>query len=117
MLRKTYRKIGTIIRRTYGPQQHSVKEAVIQKYREHYGMQVFIETGTFLGEMVEAMKNSFKKVYSIELNEKLYEKAKERFVNDHNVSIIHGDSGSILSSLLKNTVSLLYFNILPYRGN
>lgn len=109
MLKKTYIKIGTIIRRMYGPQPHSVKEAVIQKYRKHYGVQIFIETGTFLGEMVEVMKNSFREVYSVELNEKLYKKARERFEKNNNVSIIHGDSGTVLSSLLKGTTEPILF--------
>lgn len=89
-------------RRLSGPQPHAIKKATIHEYQERYKIHTFIETGTYLGEMVEAMKNSFEKIYSVELNEKLYEEAKEKFAKDNNISIIHGDSGTVLPFLLKN---------------
>lgn len=84
------------------PKPHAVKEAMIREYKKYYGINILIETGTYMGEMVEAMKNSFEKIYSIELNEELYQKVAKKFAKDSNVSILHGDSGDVLPSLLKN---------------
>jgi len=109
MLKKIFEFIKKNVPQLSGPQPHAVKEAAIQEYKKCYDIHTFVETGTYMGEMVEAMKNSFGKIYSIELNEELYQKAKEKFAKDNNVSIIHGDSGSILPSLLNSITEPVLF--------
>jgi hypothetical protein len=108
--------VGRVLRftRTYfrtisGPQSHSVKEKTILKYQRRYGIRIFVETGTYLGDMVEAMKNSFEKVYSIELNEDLYKKAKARFVHNNNVFVLQGDSSEVLPTVLKTIIEPAIF--------
>ena len=72
------------------------------EYIEQYGnTDVFIETGTHLGDTVEIMKSHFKKVHSIELNKELYRNATKRFLFDNNVVIWYGDSPEVLQSILK----------------
>jgi len=78
-----------------------VKQKVIQAYQKKYGYSIFVETGTYRGDMVEAQKGYFKNIISIELGSLLFEKAKKRFKNDNNVEIVHGDSGKILMKILK----------------
>jgi hypothetical protein len=80
---------------------HLVKQIVIQEYQKKLGQTTFIETGTYLGDMVEAQKMKFKKIISIELGFDLYEKAKFRFRNDKNVIILQGDSGKVLPEIMK----------------
>ena len=46
------------------------------------------------------MKNYFGRIYSIELSNELYEKAKRRFADDDRIKIIHGDSGIELGKLI-----------------
>jgi len=82
------------------PSPHLVKQSTIQEYKKEYSIKVLIETGTYLGDMVQAQKHSFKEVYSIELAEHLYKRAKKRFRTDTNVTIIQGDSGKVLPKLL-----------------
>lgn len=53
-----------------------------------------------MGEMVEAQKNNFKQVFSIELGQDLFIKARERFKGDTHVSIRQGDSGQILPQII-----------------
>ena len=50
--------------------------------------------------MIEAMKNRFRKIYSIELGDKLYENAKRKFRRDKHVELLKGDSGIVLPELL-----------------
>lgn len=83
------------------PPPYELKRAILNSYKDKYALKVFIETGTFFGDTVEYFKNSFKKVYSIELAEDLAKKAQQRFRNDPQVEIIQGDSGSILTTILK----------------
>lgn len=78
------------------------KEWTIKYYGRRFGIEIFIETGTYLGDMVEATKASFKKIISIELDPALYEKAKRRFSNYNHITIIHGDSAKVLPGILTN---------------
>jgi hypothetical protein len=84
------------------PPPHIVKQITIKEYQQRYGITTLVETGTLLGDMVEAQKKIFKNVISIELGHDLFKKAKKRFKKDENVTIIHGDSGSVLPEILKN---------------
>jgi len=77
-----------------------VKQGVIIDYQKKYNCSTFIETGTYLGDTVEAMKTKFKKVISIELGMDLYINAKERFLNVKNVEIFQGDSGKGLPQIV-----------------
>jgi len=70
------------------------------EFAEKYRLRVLIETGTYYGDMVEAMKKYFSRIYSIELSNELYEKAKQRFAGDDRITIIHGDSGIELGKLM-----------------
>ncbi|MEP6645466.1 MAG: hypothetical protein ABJC12_00135 [Saprospiraceae bacterium] len=84
------------------PPPHFVKQMAIEDYQRKSGYHVFIETGTFLGDMVEAQKDRFNKIISIELAGHLYRKAKKRFRNNEKVTIVQGDSGKVLPEILNN---------------
>lgn len=83
------------------PPPYEKKRAILNSYRETYSLNILVETGTFFGETVEFFKNSFKKLYSIELAEDLALKAQRRFENDKHITIMQGDSGKILKTLVK----------------
>lgn len=76
-----------------GPAPHLIKQTTLRIHAKQYGLKVLVETGTFDGDMVEAMKKVFDKIYSIELSKPLYEKAKKRFRRKKHIELIHGDSG------------------------
>lgn len=84
------------------PTPHLIKQQIIKDYQSKYKASILVETGTYLGDMVEAQKKNFKKVYSIELSEKLAAKAQKRFKKDQHIQIIQGDSGTKLSFILEN---------------
>lgn len=46
------------------------------------------------------MKGRFERVVSIELDDRLYERARARFASDRNVTILRGDSGQVLGELM-----------------
>ncbi len=62
--------------------------------------QTVVETGTCLGYSTSSLKNHFKQVHTIELNEELYHKAVEKFKNDKNVICHQGDSKQVLKELI-----------------
>ena len=82
------------------PPPHRVKQLVLKEYADHYHPRIFIETGTFLGDMVYALRQSFDQIYSIELSEELWARCNKRFAKQGHISIPHGDSGQVLPDLL-----------------
>ena len=82
------------------PPPHIVKQITIKEYKDKYGYEVLVETGTYMGAMVEAQKKRFKKIVSIELGVDLFNKATEKFKRDKNVTIVQGDSGKVLPEIL-----------------
>lgn len=84
------------------PPPHVVKETLIRDYARAFNTRILIETGTYLGDMVYAMRKSFSRILSFELDQALYEKARQRFAADDQIEIIHGDSGELLADYLMN---------------
>ena len=82
------------------PPPHIVKQMTIWEYQDKYSYSVLVETGTYMGDMVEAQKKRFRKIFSIELGTDLFNKATKRFKNDKNVTILQGDSGKVLPKIL-----------------
>ena len=84
------------------PPPNSVKQITIAYYQKKYSIPTLIETGTYFGDMVEAQKNRFSKIVTIELSEKLFDDAKKRFSKDKNITVVQGDSGKILYEVLND---------------
>lgn len=63
------------------------------EYAERFGLRIFVETGTFKGDTVEAMRPHFDQIYSIELSENFYEAAVKRFKGVAKIKLLEGDSG------------------------
>jgi len=84
------------------PPPHIVKEELIKNFAQTFNTQILIETGTYLGDMVQAMRKSFTRIISFELDQTLAAQAQNRFANDNHIEIIQGDSGKLLGESLKN---------------
>ncbi len=83
----------------------TVKWAAMKEYAEKYGATHFVETGTFMGDTSFKMKDVFKQVDTIELDEKLAQKAQTRFANFKNVKVWVGDSGEKIGDILRGIPS------------
>lgn len=98
--KKKYRKwalSGKLI-----PPPHIVKQITVKTYASQFGIDIFVETGTYLGEMIDAVKYNFKRIFSLELSQELYENAREKFSKHKHISIINGDSAQILPEILNH---------------
>jgi hypothetical protein len=91
------------------PPPAEYNQKTVKQYAKLFSIMTFIETGTYLGEMVEATKKTFDRIYSIELDSNLYETAKQRFSKSESITIIEGDSGRVLPELLKSIKSPCLF--------
>lgn len=81
----------------------TIKRFEISEIRDKYGIDTFVETGTMYGESVDfALEQGFTDIYSIEIEDVLYESAKLKYINNDNVHILHGDSSQVLPTLLSD---------------
>ncbi len=83
------------------PPPPQYKYRVISEYAARFGTRTLIETGTYLGDAVRACLGVFDRIYSIELDRCLHERAARRFRRCRNVRILHGDSGEVLPAVLE----------------
>ncbi len=100
------------------------KRMLLKEYALKYNTLIFVETGTFVGDTIDYLKEKFDKLYSVELSEELSRNAQKRFKNNSHISIIHGDSGEVLWDLIPklNSPALFwldghYSSIYHYNGN
>lgn len=93
---KQWQRDGSII-----PMAHLGKRNVIEQYMKNPSLEVFIETGTYKGDMIYGALRCFKDIYSIELNKNLYNRARKRFSGYPNVHILKGQSSEVLPKILK----------------
>lgn len=73
------------------------------EYVEQYGAgKIFVETGTYLGQTVELMQrmSNWNEINSIEIDEELFNAAKEKFKDDDRVKIWLGDSSIVLRRIV-----------------
>jgi len=80
---------------------HLLKQRTVREYGQRYGLRILIETGTYYGEMISAVRNSFDRIYSVEFDPALAQRAVPIFERDHRIQILEGDSEQVLPALLK----------------
>jgi hypothetical protein len=99
------------------PLPRLMKQGLIKEYARRFSIHTLIETGTYLGDMVNATKSDFKEIFSIELDNALWKRAKKRFAGFKHISIIHGSSANVLPKVLSNvTWPCLFWLDAHYSG-
>lgn len=81
------------------PPQPRVKQGYVKDYAARFGLSVFVETGTYLGDMVNAVRKIFTEIYSVELSKELHERALQYFSDDKHITLLQGDSGKLIADL------------------
>ena len=69
--------------------------------KQNNDLHTLIETGTYLGETTSAAADIYDVVHSIELSEKLYSDAKDKFSDISNIHLYLGDSAEVLPEILQ----------------
>lgn len=82
------------------PLPHLFKRRIILGYAAKYGIRTFVETGTYMGDMVACVRRAFGEIHSIELSDDLHKQAMRRFSRSKNVHLHCGDSGAIIQQVL-----------------
>ncbi len=79
---------------------HLLKQRTVREYAERYGLRILVETGTYYGEMVAAMKSRFAEIYSVEFDSGLARRAAKKFAHYPHLHILEGDSQKVVPELL-----------------
>lgn len=82
------------------PPPDPIKHKIISSYRQQMNCKILVETGTYLGNTIWALRNEFERMYSVELAEQLWQNAVYRFRNFDHITIVNGDSGIVLKDLV-----------------
>lgn len=82
------------------PPPDEYKQYIVKYYRTILKYKYFVETGTYLGNMIEAQRNNFEYLFSIELSYALWKNALQRFLLHKHICILHGDSSKLLEKVI-----------------
>jgi hypothetical protein len=82
------------------PPPHIIKQEALRYFGKQFKLRILVETGTYLGDMIHALRKDFGKIYSVEIDRDLHDRARERFKRRRNVELILGDSGRELPGIL-----------------
>ena len=73
----------------------SVKQAMVARL----GRQTtnLVETGTYRGDMIDAQRNNFDTIVTIELDDELFAAVEKKYEPFSHITVLHGDSGQLMS--------------------
>ncbi len=91
----------------------SVPQNIALMMKERYFLDVFVETGTYIGKTSEWASKHFDEVYTIEQFETYYRMAELKLINNKNIKMYLNDSRAVLPSILAriaNKKALFYLD-------
>lgn len=91
------------------PPPEEYKRRLIRRVVKASGARVFVETGTWRGDTVAKIAPCVDRAITIELDQTLFEAARERFADTPTVEVILGDSGDVVGQLLPGLESPAVF--------
>jgi hypothetical protein len=88
---------------------HLLKQHTVRRYARERHLRILVETGTYFGEMVDAMKACVDRIYSIEYDPALAERARRKFARWKHVEILQGDSAVLIPAVLERIAEAALF--------
>jgi hypothetical protein len=110
-IRTLERRLGSLMRNLPPRNWYSLRRAVVwpesdykrgmlKRVQKVYRLPYFVETGTFRGETPLALRSFFEHVWTIELDDALYEKSRELLARFQNITCLKGDSKVCLPGIV-----------------
>ena len=96
-----------------GTAPYSLKQQTIKDFAKRFQVKTFIETGTLYGDMIYYCRDTFEKLYTIELSKYYFQRAKSRFNGQPNIVVLEGDSAVVLPGLLKSISGKINCSRIP----
>src|SRR5919197_4861798 len=82
-----------------GAVHFSIDRRLLARLTELLPLKVFVETGTYEGDSLQAATDFFDELHTIELSDELFARAAERFEGSPQVQVHHGSSPDVLGEL------------------
>jgi hypothetical protein len=82
------------------PPPYAIKRNILRDFARRFGLRIFVETGTFYGDTSFALRNCFDRLFSIELDHNLFERASQRLRRYKQITCLEGDSGKLIPRVL-----------------
>lgn len=82
------------------PSSSLYKQIIVREYIKKTGAKIFVETGTYLGAMVDAVEDLVNNVYSIEIDKVLHARNLKKYDGNVKVQLFNGDSGEVLPNVI-----------------
>ncbi|MFB3915238.1 MAG: hypothetical protein ACE14M_00795 [Terriglobales bacterium] len=79
---------------------HYVKQQTVKQYAREFDLHLLVEAGTYFGEMVQATRQQFREIYSVELEDWLFERAREKFAPYPHIHMLHGNSEVLVPQIV-----------------
>lgn len=76
----------------------------LQSFKSLFGIQSFLETGTYAGDTTAVASRVYPHVYSVEIFKPLYDRAKIRFATTPNVHLYFGDTCVVLQNMIRDSL-------------
>ena len=81
---------------------HLLKQMTVLATARTYQLDALVETGTYYGEMVAAMRKQFRSISTIEADARFYALAQSMFSKYPHIRLLHGDSAMWIPKLLND---------------
>lgn len=82
------------------PTPHGIKRRIVRNLARKFGARTLVETGTYMGDMLNGQLSTFDELYSIELSQLYHDRARLRFAGHDKVKLLCGDSGEKVAEVL-----------------
>ena len=96
---------------------HLLKQRTVKEYAARFEIKILVETGTYYGEMVDAIKRDFDRIYTVEMDPDLVAHARARFAAYPHIQVLQGKSEQVIPELLRSiTAPSLFWLDAGYFG-
>ncbi len=86
-----------------------VPEEEIEFLKHVMKLDVFVEGGTYKGGTAKSMGEKFRKIFTIEKSDIMFEIAKETLKDTNNITLLKGDTREHLDSIIANNENILFW--------
>ena len=86
-----------------------VPEEEIEFLKHIMKLDVFVEGGTYKGGTAKSMGEKFKKIFTIEKSNIMFEIAKDNLKDTNNITLLKGDTREHLDSIIRNNENILFW--------
>ena len=73
---------------------------LVSRYQSEFGVDIFVETGTYQGDTAGWASDVFDHVITVELDESLYQDAVAQYDSTNNIRFLHGKSQDELQRIV-----------------